>query len=101
MRLLGSFQHFRKFIPAATHAAKDDEPRVGSVLVCIGARRVGLPRGRAGAVAGGHVPLHHRRVGAQLQRIEVVQVARDVVLGVLGVVGEPAEEIHLIFCEKK
>ena len=43
--------------------------------------------------------MHHRRVGAQLKSVEVLQVARNVVLGVLGVVGKTAEEVHLKSCE--
>ena len=83
------------FPPASAHAAEDDEPGVGAVFVGVGARRVRLPRRRRRAVAGGHVPVHHRRVGAQLQSVEVLQVAGNVVLGVLGVVGETAEKVYL------
>ena len=88
-----------KFLPASAHAAENDEPGVGAVLVGVGARRVRLPRRRRRAVAGGHVPVHHRRVGAQLQSVKVLQVAGNIVLGILGVVGKTAEEVNLRSCE--
>ena len=54
-----------------------------------------LPRRWSLAVAGGDVPLHRVRVRPDLQGVEVVQVAGDVVLGIFAVVGETAKEENL------
>ena len=51
--------------------------------------------GRCLSVAGGDVPLHCVRVGTDLQCVEIVQVPRDVVLGVLAIVGQATKEKHL------
>ena len=68
---------------------------LSACLVCVCGGGVGLPWGRGLPVAAGYVPLHHVAVGPYLQCVEVVQVARDVVLGVLAVVGQTTEQEHL------
>ena len=57
---------------------------------------MGLSGGRGLAVAGGDVPLHHVAVRLDLQGVEVVQVAGDVVLRVLAVVCQTAEQVDFV-----
>ncbi len=57
---------------ATAHAPEDNELGVGAIPVHPGHGRVRLALWRRRAVARGHVPLHLARVGAQLQRVQVV-----------------------------
>ena len=68
---------------AARHPAVDNEPGVGAVLVGVGGGGVGFAGRRRLPVAAGDVPLHRVGVGPDLQGVEVVQVAGDVVLRIL------------------
>ena len=55
-----------------------------------------LSGGRGLAVAGGDVPLHHVGVLLDLQGVQVVEVAGDVVLRVLAVVRQAAKQVDFV-----
>ena len=71
------------------------QPWVGAVPICAGCSTVALPGRGSLSIARRNVPLHCVRVGADLQRVEVVQVSWDVVLGILAVICQAAKEKHL------
>ncbi len=81
---------------AAAHATVNDEPRIGAIRVCEGDGGVRLSWWRAISIATGNVPLKHIAVRLQLQRVQIVQVTRDVVLRVFAVVGQSSKEVGFV-----
>lgn len=83
----------------AAHASVDDEVVLVAALRLVGDGCVGLAGRRRLAEGGGDLPLVWRL--ADRQSVQVVQVARNVALGIVAVIGQTSKQIDLVIHERK